>query len=113
MWTWAVAIVLGLIPACLHAASDDIAALERKAAAGEAAALFALGDLYERGEGVGHDMATAAAYMRLAAERGLAPAQYRLGLAEATGLGAAANITDGYKWLSLAAAAGAEDPGAL
>ena len=108
MGTWAVAIVLGLAPACLHAASADIAGLETKAAAGDAAALFALGDLYERGDGIAHDMAMAAAYMRLAAERGYAAAQYRLGLAEATGLGAAADVTEGYTWLSLAATGGEE-----
>jgi len=104
MGTWAVAIGLGLAPVCLHAESADIPALERQAAAGDAAALFALGDRYERGEGVAHDMAMAAAYMRLAAERGHAPAQYRLGLAEAAGLGGAADVTEGYAWLSLAAA---------
>jgi hypothetical protein len=112
MATWAVAIMLGLAPAGLHAAAKDVPGLERKAAAGEAAALFALGDLYERGDGVGHDMMMAAAYMRLAAERGYAPAQYRLGLVESAGLGTAANLTEGYKWLSLAAAGG-EEPGAL
>lgn len=108
-----VAVVLGLAPAGLHAASEDVAGLERKAAGGDAAALFALGDLYERGEGVGHDMAMAAAYLRLAAERGHAVAQYRIGLVDAAGLGTEANLTEGYKWLSLAAAAGGEEAGAL
>jgi hypothetical protein len=112
MGTWAVAVVLGLAPACLHAASEDVAALERKAAAGDAGALFALGDRYERGDGVAHDMAMAAAFLRLAAERGHGPAQYRIGLADATGLGGAADVTEGYKWLSLAAAGG-EETGAL
>jgi Sel1 repeat len=113
IWTWAVAIVLGMAPACPHAASEDIAGLERRAAEGDAAALFALGDRYERGEGVGHDMAMAAAYMRLAAEHGHPPAQYRLGLVEAVGLGVEANLTEGYKWLSLAAAGGGDETGAL
>ena len=54
---------------------------------GDAAALFALGDSYERGDGVVHDMAMAASYMQLAAERGWAAAQYRLGLVRAVGLG--------------------------
>jgi hypothetical protein len=110
--TWVVAVVLGLAPAGLHAASEDVAGLERKAAGGDAAALFALGDLYERGEGVGHDMALAAAYLRLAAEHGHVLAQYRIGLVDAAGLGAEANLTEGYKWLSLAAAGG-EEAGAL
>jgi len=111
--TWVVAVVLGLAPVGLHAASEDVAGLERKAAGGDAAALFALGDLYERGEGVGHDMALAAAYLRLAAEHGHALAQYRIGLVDAAGLGGEADLTEGYKWLSLAAAAGSEEAGAL
>ena len=108
-----VASALWLIPACLQAASDDIAALERKATDGDATALFALGDMYERGDGAPHDMAMAAAYMQLAAEHGSAAAQYRLGLVEALGLGVEANVTESYKWLSLAAAAGGEEKSAL
>jgi hypothetical protein len=111
--TWAVAIVLGLSPACLHAQSEEIAALEVKAAGGDAASLFALGDRYERGDGVGHDMAMATAYMRLAAEHGNVPAQYRIGLVEAAGLGGEANLTEGYTWLSLAAGAGGGETNAL
>ena len=103
IWKWAVASALWLAPTCLQAASEDLAALERKAAGGDAAALFALGDMYERGDGVAHDMAMAAAYMRLAAEHGSAVAQYRLGLVQAVGLGVEANVTEGYKWLSVAA----------
>ena len=91
----------------------DIAALERKAADGDGTALFALGDMYERGDGVAHDMAMAAAYMQLAAEHGSAAAQYRLGLVQAVGLGVEANVTESYKWLSLAEAAGGEDKSAL
>jgi eukaryotic-like serine/threonine-protein kinase len=112
IWTWAVAGALWLTPTCLHAAGD-IAALEQKAAEGDAAALFALGDRYERGDGVAHDMAMAASYMQLAAEHGSTAAQYRLGLVQAAGLGVQANVTEGYKWLSLAAANGAEDKNAI
>ena len=85
---------------CSQAAADDIAAIERKAADGDATALFALGDMYERGDGVPHDMVLAAAYMQLAAEHGSAAAQYRLGLVEAVGLGVEANVTESYKWLN-------------
>lgn len=113
IWKLAVASALWLAPACLQAASEDIAALERKAAGGDAAALFALGDMYERGDGVAHDMAMAAAYMQLAAEHGSAAAQYRLGLVQAVGLGVDANVTESYKWLSLAAVAGGEEKIAL
>jgi hypothetical protein len=113
IWTLAVASALLLAPACLQAASGDIAALEQKAAGGDAAALFALGDAYERGDGVPHDMTLAAAYMQLAAERGSGAAQYRLGLVQAVGLGVDANVTESYKWLSLAAAVGGEEKSAL
>ena len=113
IWTWVVAGALWLTPTCLQAAAHDIAALEQKAAGGDAAALFALGDRYERGDGVVHDMAMAASYMQLAAERGSAAAQYRLGLVQAVGLGVQANVTESYKWLSLAAVADGEDKSAL
>ncbi len=113
IWKWAVASALWLAPTCLQAASEDLAELERKAADGDAAALFALGDMHERGDGVAHDMAMAAAYMRLAAEHGSAAAQYRLGLVQAAELGVAANVTEGYKWLSLAAAVGGDEKSAL
>ena len=113
IWTLAVASALLLAPACLQAASGDIATLEQKAAGGEAAALFALGDMYERGDGVAHDMTMAAAYMQLAAEHGSGAAQYRLGLVQAVGLGVDANVTESYKWLSLAAAVGGEEKSAL
>src|SRR5689334_7751061 len=108
-WKSAVASALWLIPMCSQAASDDVGALERKAAGGDATALLALGDMYERGDGVAHDMAMAAAYMQLAAERGSVTAQYRLGLVVAVGLGVEANVTESYKWLSLAAVAGGEE----
>lgn len=94
-------------------AAEDIAVLEQKAADGEAAALFALGDVYERGEGVAHDMTMAAAYMQLAAEHGSAAAQYRLGLVQAVGVGVEANVKESYKWLSLAALSGGDDDSAL
>lgn len=113
IWKWLVAGAFWLTPACLQAASEDIAALEQKAAEGDAAALFALGDKYERGDGVAHDMATAAAFMQLAAERGSTAAQYRLGLIEAAGLGVKTNVTESYEWLSLAAASGSEDSDAI
>jgi hypothetical protein len=112
IWKWVVASALWLAPTCVQAA-EDVAVLERKATGGDTAALLALGDMYERGDGVAHDMTMAAAYMRLAAEHGSAAAQYRLGLVQAVGLGVEANMTESYKWLSLAAASGGEDESAL
>lgn len=94
-------LVLAAVPAA--ASPEEIAALEGQARSGDAAALFALGDRYERGDEVDHDLALAAAYLRLAAERGLGAAQYRLGLMQAGGLGVEVDLPEGYKWLSLAA----------
>lgn len=85
---------------------DGIAALRSAAAEGEPAALFELADRHERGDGVAHDLALAAAYLRLAAERGHPEARYRLGLLYAGGLGGVPeDPVEGYKWLSLAVAA--------
>src|SRR4030095_17151598 len=105
IWKWAVAGAVCVPPTCLHAASEDIAALEQKAVGGDAAALFALGDMYERGDGVAHDMAMAVSYMQLAAEHGSAAAQYRLGLVQAVGLGVQGNVNESYKLLRLAGVA--------
>lgn len=87
----------------LNAAADEIDDLKAAAGRGEAAALFELGDRYERGDALPHDLTRSAAYMRLAAERGHGPAQYRLGLAYASGLGVAPDLPESYAWLSLAA----------
>ncbi|HET6520999.1 MAG TPA: hypothetical protein VFG47_14435, partial [Geminicoccaceae bacterium] len=85
------------------AAGADPEALRRAAAEGDAGALFQLADMHERGEAVGHDLAAAAALLRLAAERGHAEAQYRLGLLYAGGLGLPEDRVESHRWLSLAA----------
>lgn len=82
--------------------ADDIDDLKAAAGRGDAAALFALADRYERGDGLPHDLARAADYLRLAAERGHGPAQLRLGLAYAAGLGVEPDLPESYAWLSLA-----------
>lgn len=85
------------------ACAYDLDQLRQAASEGEPAALFRLGDLHERGEGVPRDLKRAFRYTRLAAERGHAEAQYRLGLYLATGLGDQADLKAGYSWLALAA----------
>ena len=82
--------------------ADEIDDLKAAAGRGDAVALFALAERYELGDGLPHDLARAAGYLRLAAERGHGPAQLRLGLAYAAGLGVAADLPESYAWLSLA-----------
>ena len=84
----------------------DTKALTQAAQEGDADALFRLGDRYETGRGVEHDLAVAAAYMRLAALRGQIEARYRLGLDYAGGLGVEKDLAESYRWLTLAHAAG-------
>jgi Domain of unknown function (DUF4384)/Sel1 repeat len=81
----------------------DRQALEQRAAAGDAEALFELADLYERAEQVEQDLALAVQLLQAAAERGHAKAQYRLGLARAAGVGTARDPVQSYVWLTLAA----------
>lgn len=85
------------------AAGQDAADLTA-ATAGEADALYRLGDAYERADGVEQDFTVAASYMKLAAERGNATAQYRLGLYHAVGIGRPRDLVQSYKWLTIASA---------
>ena len=64
-----------------EASSDrlDIAELEIRAETGEPAAQYALGRVYETGDGVAADPASARQWIRKSAEQGYAPAQYELG----------------------------------
>jgi hypothetical protein len=107
-WLIPAALVLGLLLGAgwggnRTAAESEIEALRRAAAEGDAGALFSLADRHERGDGLEHDLAAAAAYLRLAAERGHPEAQYRLGLLYAGGVGLPEDRVEGYRWLSLAA----------
>jgi hypothetical protein len=81
----------------------DLAALDQRAASGDAEALFQLADAYERGDQVEQDLELAAQLLQAAAERGHAGAQYRLGLAQAAGVGTERNLVQSYVWLTLAA----------
>jgi hypothetical protein len=85
------------------ASALDVQALEQRAASGDAEALFQLADLFERGDQVEQDLARAARLLQAAAERGHASAQYRLGLAQAAGVGTERDSVQSYAWLSLAA----------
>lgn len=60
--------------------AGNLAPMQTLADAGDAAAQHSLGVLYEKGEGVPADAATAAAWYHKAAAQGYASAQYSLGV---------------------------------
>lgn len=63
---------------------------------------FLLAQLLETGEGGPVDAASVAKYYELAANYGIAEAQYRLGLLLASDRNSPTNLTSAYKWLVLA-----------
>ena len=65
-----------------------------------------LGVMYSRGQGVGADPATAAAYWLRAANRGYPPAQLALAQALAAGRGVARDPGGAWVWANLAARTG-------
>jgi len=87
----------------VSAGAEDLDRLREAASGGDPTALFRLGERHERGEAVPRDIARAADYMRLAAERGHAEAQYRLGLYLTAGRGVDLDREAGYMWLARAA----------
>lgn len=81
-----ISLVAGLtLPA--SGAEADLAALERLASDGDAAAQATLGDIYHNGVGVLQDFSAAVKWRRLAAVQGHAAAQNALGRHYAEGLG--------------------------
>jgi Domain of unknown function (DUF4384)/Sel1 repeat len=102
--------VLGLMLRAGPGAADDLAADRAAAAAGDPAALVRLAERYETGAGVPFDLEVATALFELAAERGDAVAQYRLGLLQAGGLAPEADPAEAYQWLRLAAENAADAP---
>ena len=76
------------------------------AAQGDARAQFALGVMYDNGEGVPENDAEAVKWYRLAAAQGLADAQYNLGNMYSNGEGVPENDAEAVKWYRLAAAQG-------
>ncbi len=73
---------------------------------GDALAQFALGFMYEKGQGVPQDYAEAAKWHRKAAEQGLASAQYSLGLIYHKGHGVSQDYAEAVKWYRKAAEQG-------
>ena len=60
--------------------------------------------MYSTGEGVPQNDAEAVKWLRLAAEQGVARAQYTLGLNYALGQGVPQDYVEAHKWVNLAAA---------
>ena len=75
----------------------------RAAERGSADAQYALGLLYQRGDGVARDESAALHWFRLAAAQGDADAQYRLAGMYARGQGAQLDLTQAAAWLHHAA----------
>ncbi len=73
---------------------------------GDATAQFALGLMYDNGEGVPQDDAEAAKWYRRAAEQGDASAQYNLGVMYDNGYGVPQDHAEAVKWYRLAAQQG-------
>ncbi len=89
-------------------ANEPLAELERRARAGEAAALRELAHRHATGRGVPRDPDKAARLYLQAAEQGDAEALYRLGLAYRQGEGVSRNDVAAFMLFDLAAARGHE-----
>jgi Domain of unknown function (DUF4384)/Sel1 repeat len=102
--------LLGLTLRAGLGAEPELAADRAAAAAGDPGALARLAERYETGAGVPFDLEVASALFELAAERGDAVAQYRLGLLQAGGLAPEADPAEAYQWFRLAAQSAADAP---
>ncbi len=68
-----------------------------------ALAQYYVGHMYAHGQGVPQDYASAAAWFRRAAERGVPQAQFRLGQLYANGQGVPKDYEQAYAWFKVAA----------
>lgn len=73
---------------------------------GDAAAMYNLGDLYAKGQGVTRDYGAAGGWYRKAADTGDADAMYKLGVLYDGGLGVARDYGAAREWFRMAAAGG-------
>lgn len=74
----------------------------REAESGDVKAQFALGGLYERGQGVPQNYHESARWYRKAAEQGHCGAQLYLGIYLAQGSGVERDFVEAYRWLECA-----------
>lgn len=92
-----------------YKAGDYVTALPELRAApegGHVRAQYALGTMYNEGEGVPPDRALAAEWWHMAAKQNHAQAQFALGVLYSSGAGVAKDNTAAHMWFSLAAAQG-------
>ena len=87
--------------------------LQPLAEQGDAVAQYALGVMYNHGEGVPQDYKTAVKWYRLAAEQGYASAQGNLGYMYAFGDGVLTDYVRAHMWGNLSASNGNEKGGKL
>jgi TPR repeat protein len=90
-------------PAADASPADDIETLRKAAEAGDAAAQFKLGVMYDNGNGVAEDFAEALKWYRKAAEQGHAVAQNNLGEMYYNGKGVPEDNAEAFKWFRKAA----------
>lgn len=80
--------------------------LKKAAYAGQADALYQLGELYEKGESVEQDYKNAFGFYLIAALKGDARSQYKLSTLYLSGLGTPQDFENGLKWISRSARQG-------
>ncbi len=88
--------LLGVL--ALSAQEQDIAAIRKRADAGEAKAQYLLGAAYHSGRDIPKDLPESVRWWRKAAGQGYAPAQYLLGLTYYKGDGVARNDAESVRW---------------
>jgi TPR repeat protein len=86
--------------------TEGVAWIERAAVAGHGHAMYALGDLYQRGDGVAQDDAKAVHWFEKGARNGNAEAMEAFGEALRRGFGIAKDETKAASWLRQAANSG-------
>ena len=99
-------IILLLLPVLAFAQDDSFTSTKALAEQGDADAQFYLGIMYDEGEGVLEDDATAVKWYTKAAEQGYADAQLNLGLMYDNGLGVPQDDATAVKWYTKAAEQG-------
>jgi uncharacterized protein len=87
-------------------AAQRFAAMEHRAAGGDARACYILGLMHEQGFGVAPDKSQAASCYRKAADKGLVEAQYRLGSLYYHGQGVPKDLEQAAAWYKKAAEQG-------
>ena len=90
-------------PASAEQAADQAAAVRTLAEQGDAKAQYALGTMYQYGQGVARDTGQALLWWRKAAELGDIDAQFALGNAYAGGAGIPRDNVQAYLWYDITA----------